>query len=127
MKVLAVVALALAAFVVLFQHEEARKIDLGATPIIPHQYPLYMQCDPRWANNFMGGNSTPFDTVCAQGCAMSSLAMALNGRNYTMPNGSAPTPGTLNNWLRYNNGYHCIGKSTIIEKEKNDQYIDSHT
>eukprot|EP01090_Pellita_catalonica_P007259 TRINITY_DN17868_c0_g1_i1.p1 TRINITY_DN17868_c0_g1~~TRINITY_DN17868_c0_g1_i1.p1 ORF type:complete len:164 (+),score=13.45 TRINITY_DN17868_c0_g1_i1:47-493(+) len=56
----------------------------------------------------MGGNNTKYDTVCAQGCAMSSLAMALNGRGFKMPGGSLPNPGTLNHWLRYNHGYVCI-------------------
>ena len=39
-------------------------------------YPLFMQCDPRWANDYLGyaGNRT----VCQSGCLISSVSMVLN-------------------------------------------------
>lgn len=43
------------------------------------------------------------DTICSQGCAMSSVAMALSGYNFTIA-GQTITPGVLNDWLRKNNG-----------------------
>jgi len=55
-----------------------------AERVIPNVYPLFKQCDPRWGADFMGGDGI-YDTVCAQGCAMSSLAMGLNGKGYVIP------------------------------------------
>ena len=49
-----------------------------------------------------------YDTICVQGCAMSSVAMALNGKGYTL-NGTDINPGTFNTWLQQNGGYTCIG------------------
>ena len=59
-------------------------------------YPLYKQCDSRWANDQLGTSS---NTICKAGCAMSSVAMALagTGKNYN--------PGSLNTWLKSNGGY----------------------
>jgi hypothetical protein len=59
-------------------------------------YPLYKQCDPKWANEQLG---TSANTICKAGCAMSSLAMALagTGHNYN--------PSTLNAWLKGHGGY----------------------
>lgn len=48
------------------------------------------------------------NTICNEGCAMSSLAMALAGFQIHV-GGKLSTPHTLNQWLRENNGYHCIG------------------
>jgi len=45
--------------------------------------------------------------ICKGGCAMSSVAMALAGYNITI-DGEVPTPKNLNNWLKKNDGYHCI-------------------
>eukprot|EP01112_Ceratiomyxa_fruticulosa_P021444 TRINITY_DN7545_c0_g3_i1.p1 TRINITY_DN7545_c0_g3~~TRINITY_DN7545_c0_g3_i1.p1 ORF type:complete len:244 (-),score=43.99 TRINITY_DN7545_c0_g3_i1:86-772(-) len=83
-------------------------LPVPSTAYIPQTYPLYLQCDPIWANDYMGGNSTPFDTVCAQGCAMSSLAMALHGKGYYLNSYYPIYSGTLNAWLRNNKGYTCI-------------------
>jgi hypothetical protein len=55
----------------------------------------------------MGGNNTLWDVICAQGCAMSSVSMMLNGKGYTI-NGQPSNPGTLNSWLRENNGYVTV-------------------
>jgi hypothetical protein len=78
-----------------------------ARPYIPFRYPLFMQCDPRWGQDLMGGTNPTHDTICIQGCAMSSVSMALNGKGYTI-NGTEINPGTLNKWLRAHHGYHCI-------------------
>jgi len=81
----------------------------------PPVFPLFKQCDPRWGSNEMGvPGSGPgeHDTVCHQGCAMSSLAMALNGYGIEVPTASggavAADPGSLNAWLAANRGYTCV-------------------
>eukprot|EP01089_Gocevia_fonbrunei_P013081 TRINITY_DN324_c0_g1_i1.p1 TRINITY_DN324_c0_g1~~TRINITY_DN324_c0_g1_i1.p1 ORF type:complete len:202 (+),score=41.30 TRINITY_DN324_c0_g1_i1:85-690(+) len=79
-----------------------------ASCVIPRRYPLYKQCDPRWGKHWMGANTSSSDTVCAQGCAMSSLSMALGGRGYLLPEHQTIDPGTLNQWLRTHNGYECV-------------------
>jgi len=74
------------------------------------QYPIFKQCDPRWANEKMGvPGSTGRATVCLEGCAMSSVAMALAGRGFLLPNNTKITPGTLNEYLVRSNGYVCSG------------------
>lgn len=50
---------------------------------VPFKYPLYKQCDPRW-----GGDIIESTTVCKVGCLMSSVSMALAGKNITIPPGS---------------------------------------
>jgi hypothetical protein len=45
-------------------------------------------------------------TVCAVGCLMSSISMAI-GENNILIQGQVSNPGTLNAWLRANNG--CVG------------------
>lgn len=47
--------------------------------MVPRYYPLYMQCDPRWGNDPMNGT-----TICAEGCAMSCVSMALAGKNISI-------------------------------------------
>jgi ABC-type bacteriocin/lantibiotic exporter with double-glycine peptidase domain len=60
-------------------------------------FPVYKQCDSKWANEQLGTSS---NTICSAGCLMSSASMALSGA------GSAQfTPSTLNRWLTTNNGY----------------------
>jgi len=48
------------------------------------------------------------DTICDQGCAMSSVSMALSGLGLKI-DGEQTTPGSLNAWLQSNSGYTCIG------------------
>jgi hypothetical protein len=69
-----------------------------------YTFPLYLQCDPRWSNNTMG-NKTQW-TICQDGCAMSSTAMALAGLGVTIDN-KPVTPGSFNTWLIANHGYWC--------------------
>lgn len=57
----------------------------------------------------MGGKRPELDTICVQGCAMSSVAMALAGKGYKIPGHGAADPDTLNEWLRENGGYKTIG------------------
>ena len=60
-------------------------------------------------------NKGPRDTICDQGCAMSSISSALAGHGYRIPSydnkisHSNINPGTLNKWIRANHGYLCIG------------------
>eukprot|EP01100_Stratorugosa_tubuloviscum_P015061 TRINITY_DN8454_c0_g1_i1.p1 TRINITY_DN8454_c0_g1~~TRINITY_DN8454_c0_g1_i1.p1 ORF type:complete len:223 (+),score=74.03 TRINITY_DN8454_c0_g1_i1:48-671(+) len=82
------------------------------TPFIPFVYPTYLQCDPTWSNDTMGGKNPNYDTICIQGCAMTSLAMALSGKGYLIPlTYQNVTPATLNVWLQNNNGYVCINNN----------------
>ena len=59
-------------------------------------YPLYKQCDPKWANDQLGTSS---NTICKAGCLMSSAAMALAGTGHSY------NPQTLNQWLKGHGGY----------------------
>lgn len=47
------------------------------------------------------------DTICDQGCAMSSVSMALASLGVKIHNNDV-NPGSLNEWLRSNAGYVCI-------------------
>jgi hypothetical protein len=85
---------------------------LSASAVPSSSFPLYKQCDTRWGDDKMGvvGDGER-DSVCHQGCAMSSLSMGLAGWNVSLPGsgGALPTPGTLNKWLVGNRGYLCMG------------------
>jgi len=73
-------------------------------------YPHFDQCDPRWANDTMGAatGSGHRATICREGCAMTSLAMALSSAGVELPDSAAPlNPKTLNAWLIANGGYRC--------------------
>jgi hypothetical protein len=59
-------------------------------------YPLYKQCDAKWANEQLGTSS---NTICSAGCLMSSAAMALTAL------GNTYNPSTLNTWLKGHGGY----------------------
>ncbi|KAJ3431001.1 hypothetical protein M0812_02677 [Anaeramoeba flamelloides] len=69
--------------------------------VVPYNYPVFKQCDPRWASNVMGKNG---DTICQVGCLMSSTSMAINGHSIKI-DGKNSDPETLNAWLRANDGY----------------------
>lgn len=62
-------------------------------------YPLYKQCDSRWANEMINTK-----TICQVGCLMSSMAEALTGHGKTI-NGGEINPHTFNEWLKKNGGY----------------------
>ena len=59
-------------------------------------YPLYLQCDTRWGSDMMGvkGNGERA-TICAEGCAMSCVSMALAGLDIKVANMTA-NPQNLN-------------------------------
>ncbi len=67
-----------------------------AALVVGRNYPLYKQCDSRWASEQLG---TSTNTICKAGCLMSSVAMGLAGI------GKSYNPSTLNAWLKKNNGY----------------------
>lgn len=46
-------------------------------------------------------------TICGEGCAMTSVSMALAGLGVDLAN-SAVRPDSLNSWLEDNHGYVCI-------------------
>jgi len=70
---------------------------------------LFKQCDPRWGNDMMGIDGPGHRaTVCREGCAMSSLSMALNGLGIKI-SGASADPGSFNKWLLANAGYLCLG------------------
>ena len=78
--------------------------------VIPRKYPLYKQCDPYWGDTFMNGTRPDHDTICATGCAMTSLAMALGGHGLKVPGTDVLVdPDTLNHWLQRHDGYLCYG------------------
>jgi len=82
------------------------------TPTVPFKYPLYKQCNSEWGNDNMEGS-----TICQVGCLMSSVSMALNGHGFEI-SGQPANPGTLNAWLRNNQGYTSgsgLIESTIAE------------
>jgi hypothetical protein len=56
--------------------------------VIPTHYPLYTQCDVKWAKDPMGGGAT----ICQEGCAMSCVSMILAGKNLSIE-GVAANPG----------------------------------
>jgi ABC-type bacteriocin/lantibiotic exporter with double-glycine peptidase domain len=58
-------------------------------------YPLFKQCDSRWANDELG---TSGDTICKSDCLLSCIAMGLAGTGHDY------NPGTLNKWLKANGG-----------------------
>jgi hypothetical protein len=82
---------------------------LAASPLAPPPFPLFLQCDARWANDEMGvqGNGER-STICGEGCAMSCLAMVLSGIGVRVFGTLPATPQTLNAWLLVNAGYTCI-------------------
>jgi hypothetical protein len=43
-------------------------------------------------NDWMNGTNPKYDTICDQGCAMSSISMMLNGKGYTI-GGQSINPG----------------------------------
>lgn len=63
---------------------------------LSRNYPLYKQCDSRWAHEQLGTSSA---TICSAGCLMSSASMGLSGL------GHAYNPSTLNTWLKGHGGY----------------------
>ncbi|EGG15825.1 ENTH/VHS domain-containing protein [Cavenderia fasciculata] len=81
-----------------------------STPVVPYGgYPLYKQCDSRWANNEMIGT-----TICQVGCLMSSISMSLAGKGVLI-DGQLSTPASLNQWLLGNQGYNS--NSDLIESQ----------
>jgi hypothetical protein len=78
-------------------------------PLSPRAYPLFLQCDPRWAADEMGvdGAGERAD-ICEEGCAMSCLASVLSALGVSVFGTLPATPQTLNAWLLVNNGYKCI-------------------
>ena len=67
--------------------------------VVPLQYPLFKQCDPRWGNN-----TIKVKTICAVGCLMTSITMALRQRAVLI-DGKDANPGNLNAWLLKHGGY----------------------
>jgi hypothetical protein len=78
----------------------------------PQVYPLYKQCNSSWGNNTMVSL-----TICDVGCLMSSVSMALAGKQIPIPrpDGSfvASDPATFNTWLQNNKGY--VGDNNLEE------------
>ena len=81
-----------------------------AEKLIPRKFPLYKQCDPTWGDDFMNGTRPDHDTICATGCAMSSVAMALAGHDLRVPGSNELIdPQNFNHWLQKHDGYWCDG------------------
>jgi hypothetical protein len=75
------------------------KNDFHSGKVVPREYPLYKQCDPRWGDHLIYN-----ETVCAVGCLMSSVSMSIGGFNISI-DGQISDPGTLNEWLKEHGGY----------------------
>lgn len=75
---------------------------LTQTPAVEAAFsaPLYKQSNSLWSADLMGGGST----IGSVGCAITSVAMALNYKNVTI-SGAATTPKNFNVWLKGNGGY----------------------
>eukprot|EP01016_Furgasonia_blochmanni_P051513 TRINITY_DN8121_c0_g2_i1.p1 TRINITY_DN8121_c0_g2~~TRINITY_DN8121_c0_g2_i1.p1 ORF type:complete len:227 (-),score=11.09 TRINITY_DN8121_c0_g2_i1:2-682(-) len=74
-------------------------IALLVSQSITQNYAYYSQCDPNWADDTLGSQ-----TICAIGCLVSSVAMALT--TYKRSCDANPcTPKALNQWLKNNGGY----------------------
>ena len=67
---------------------------------IPYHYPLFKQCNSSWGNDVMVTT-----TICKVGCLMSSTSMALAGNGILIDDSIPANPGSLNAWLRKNDGY----------------------
>ncbi len=64
-------------------------------------YPLYKQCDAKWASKVLGKGPA---TICKAGCLLSSVSMALAGLKIKV-NGKKANPETVNNWLKSHGGF----------------------
>lgn len=78
-----------------------------ASVVAPYTFPLFKQCDPRWGSDEMGVNG-PGEraTICKEGCAMTSVTMALAGLGVAI-NDMPAQPGRMNAWLEAHDGYMC--------------------
>jgi len=66
---------------------------------VPYEYPMFKQCGESWSNDEIVN-----ETICAVGCLMSSISMALRGHSIEI-DGLNSDPGVLNHWLQQNGGY----------------------
>lgn len=62
--------------------------------------PIYLQRDPRWANELIGGSK---ERLSAVGCTISAVSMALAHYGIVLP------PDKLNGALKMNDGYTSAG------------------
>ena len=82
---------------------------LSQAPLRSQNVPLFKQCDEHWGKDMMGVEGKGHRaTICAEGCAMSCVAMALKGSGFRLPGtGAEIDPGTLNAYLIASRGYRC--------------------
>ena len=78
---------------------------------IPFGYPLYKQCNSSWGQDVMVTT-----TICKVGCLMSSTSMALAGNSILIDGKIPANPGTVNTWLKDNNGYDSTNDFEEIER-----------
>lgn len=70
---------------------------------------MFKQCNNSWGNDLMQN-----ETICAVGCLMSSVSMALAGHSISIPpSGVGSDPGSVNHWLQANSGY--VGDNNLDE------------
>lgn len=69
---------------------------LFISAINSRDYPVFRQCDSKWANDRIGTSS---NTICQSGALISSVSMGLAGLGQNM------NPHTLNIWLKAHKGY----------------------
>lgn len=70
--------------------------EASATPFHFALSPIYLQNDPRWGDDTIGGSH---ESLAAVGCTVTSVSMALAHYGITLP------PKQLNNLLKQHNGY----------------------
>jgi hypothetical protein len=73
----------------------------GALSACGKKWTLYKQCDQRWGKDRLGTSS---NTICAAGCAMTSVSMALATYGVLVDKHTAE-PEDLNVWLTKHGGY----------------------
>ena len=75
---------------------------LALLSTVTSAYDLQTQCDSRWGSDQLGvsGNAT----MCTTGGAVSSLAILLDDCDQELY-GFDVNPGSLNRWLKANNGF----------------------
>ncbi len=106
------------------------------TPTPPSQSvaPLMKQTDPDWGSQeyafanthgaYNCGKGKTGKTIAQCGCALASAAMLLHYHGFKkLPDGTDINPGTLNTWLKNNNGYDKpsgdlkFSKIAVLSKE----------
>ncbi len=83
-----------------------KSILLASLIALVSSYDLYKQCDDRWKSDMVGKSER---TMCQIGGGVASIAMILEDCDENLY-GIDVNPGSLNRWLKENNGYTTGGE-----------------